>query len=221
MKNFDKEQFNKKLKTQFIGRNLIYFERLNSTNDFAFEIEKKSNDSNNIKEGLNGTVIISEIQEQGRGRFNRNWLSPQGGLWFTIILTIKIKEKDLPKMNLIAAISVAEILITKYRLKLTVKWPNDIYCNEYKLAGFLSETEKINSLLYLNIGIGINVNIDSNVFENLNLKAISIMDLLGRKLKREVLLAEILLSFEKNYNYFVETGDFKSIFDKMKDYIIY
>ena len=219
MKNFDKEQFNKKLKTQFIGKNLIHFERLNSTNDFACEIEKKS-DSNNIKEDLNGTVILSEIQYMGRGRFNRDWISPQGGLWFTIILTTIIKEKDLPKMNLLAAISVAEILITKYRLKVTVKWPNDIYCNRCKLAGILSETEKINSLLYLNIGIGINVNIDSSVFENLNLKAISIMDLLGRKLKRETLLAEILLNFEKNYNYFAETGDFKSIFDKMKDRII-
>lgn len=220
MKNFDKEQFNKKLKTQFIGKNLIHFERLNSTNDFACRIEKKS-DSNNIKEDLNGTVILSEIQDMGRGRFNRNWLSPRGGLWFTIILATKIKEKDLPKMNLLAAISVAEILITKYRLKVTVKWPNDIYCNVCKLAGILSETEKINSLLYLNVGIGINVNIDSSVFANLNLKAISIMNLLGRKLKREILLAEILLSFEKNYNYFAETGDFKSIFNKMKDRIIY
>ena len=220
MKNFNKEQFNKKLKTQFIGKNLIYFERLNSTNDFAFEIEKKR-DSYNLKEDLNGTVIISDIQEQGRGRFNRDWLSPRGGLWFTIILTIKIREKDLPKMNLLAAISVAEILIAKYRLKVTVKWPNDIYCNGCKLAGILSESEKINSLLYLNIGIGINVNIGSSFFSNLNLKAISIMALLGRKLKREILLAEILLSFEKNYNYFAETGDFKSIFNKMKDHIIY
>jgi BirA family biotin operon repressor/biotin-[acetyl-CoA-carboxylase] ligase len=220
MKNFDKEQFNKKLKTHFIGKNLIHSERLTSTNDFACEIEKKS-DINNLKEDLNGTVIISEIQDQGRGRFSRDWLSPQGGLWFTIILATKIKEKDLPKINLLAAISVAEILLTKYRLKVTVKWPNDIYCNGCKLAGILSETEKINSLLYLNVGIGINVNIDSTVFPNLNLKAISIMDLLGRKLKREILLAEILLSFEKNYNYFAETGDFKSIFNKMKDHIIY
>jgi len=219
MKNFNKEQFNKKLKTQFIGKNLIHFERLNSTNDFACEIEKKSN-SNDIKEGLNGTVIISEIQDMGRGRFNRDWQSPQGGLWFTIILATKLKEKDLPKMNLLAAISVAEILQTKYRLKVIVKWPNDIYCNGYKLAGILSETEKINNLIYLNVGIGINVNIDLSLFANLDLKAISIMDLLGRKLKREILLAEILLSFEKNYNYFVETGNFKSIFNKMKDRII-
>jgi len=219
MKNFDKEQFNKKLKTQFIGKNLIHFERLNSTNDFACEIEKKS-DSHNLKKDLNGTVIISEIQDMGRGRLKRNWLSPPGGLWFTIILATKIKEKDLPKMNLLAAISVAEILITKYRLKVTIKWPNDIYCNGCKLAGILSETEKINDLLYLNVGIGINVNIDSSVFPNLSLKAISIMDLLGRKLKREILLAEILLSFENNYNYFTETQDYKSIFNKIKDYII-
>jgi BirA family biotin operon repressor/biotin-[acetyl-CoA-carboxylase] ligase len=220
MKNFDKEQFKKKLKTLFIGKNLIHFERLNSTNDFACEIEKKS-DRNDLKEDLNGTVIISEIQDRGRGRFNRDWLSPQGGLWFTIIMVTKLKEKDLSKMNLLASISVAEILLTKYRLKVTIKWPNDIYCNGCKLAGILSETEKINSLLYLNVGIGINVNIDSSVFPNLNLKAISIMDLLGRKLKREILLSEILLSFEKNYNYFAETGDFKSIFNKMRDNIIY
>ena len=220
MKNFNKEQFNKKLKTQFIGKNLIHFEKLNSTNDFACEIEKKSA-GNNLKEDLNGTVILSEIQDKGRGRFNKDWLSPRGGLWFTIILTTIIKEKDLPKMNLLAAISIAEILITKYKLEVTVKWPNDIYCNSCKIAGILSETEKINNLLYLNVGIGINVNIDSSLFANLNLKAISIIDLLGRKLKREILLAEILTSFEKNYNYFVETGDFKSIFNKIKDCIIY
>jgi BirA family transcriptional regulator, biotin operon repressor / biotin---[acetyl-CoA-carboxylase] ligase len=220
MKNFNKEQFNKKLKTHFIGKNLIHFERLNSTNDSACEIENKSV-SNNIKENLNGTVVLSEIQDIGRGRLSRNWLSPQGGLWFTIILATKIKEKDLSKINLLAAISIAEILITKYKLKVTVKWPNDIYCNGYKLAGILSETEKINSLRYLNVGIGINVNTNSSFFENLNVKALSIMDILGRKLKREVLLAEILLSFENNYNYFAETDDFKSIFNKMKDYVIY
>ncbi|MCL5069452.1 MAG: biotin--[acetyl-CoA-carboxylase] ligase [Actinobacteria bacterium] len=220
MENFNKEQFNKKLRTQFIGKNLIHFDRLNSTNDFACEIEKKS-DYINLKKDLNGTVIISEIQEQGRGSFDRYWLSPRGGLWFTIILVTKIRHKDLPKMNLIAAISVAEILIKKYSLKVTVKWPNDIYCNEYKLAGFLSETEKINNLLYLNIGIGINLNIDSSVFSGLNLKAISIMDLLGRKLKREIFLAEILLCFENNYRYFEKTQDFKNIFNKIKDNIIY
>src|SRR4030042_6122390 len=144
MENFDKEQFNKKLKTKFIGKNLIHFERLNSTNDFAREIEKKP-DSNHLKEDLNGTVIISEVQDMGRGRFNKNWLSPQGGLWFTIILTTKIKEKDHPKINLLAAISVTEILQTNYRLKVAVKWPNDIYCKGRKLAGILSESEKINS----------------------------------------------------------------------------
>jgi BirA family transcriptional regulator, biotin operon repressor / biotin---[acetyl-CoA-carboxylase] ligase len=220
MKNFDKEHFNKKLKTQYIGKNLIHFERLNSTNDFSCEIEKKYA-ANNLKEDLNGTVVLSEIQDMGRGRFNRDWLSPPGGLWFTIILETKIKGKDLPKINLLAAISVAEILMTKYKLRITVKWPNDIYCNGSKLAGILSETEKINSSLYLNVGVGINVNTNSSFFENLNIKAISIMDILGRKLKREILLAKILLSFENNYDYFVETGDFKSIFIKMKDHIIY
>jgi BirA family transcriptional regulator, biotin operon repressor / biotin---[acetyl-CoA-carboxylase] ligase len=220
MKNFNKEQFNKKLKTRFIGKNLIHFERLNSTNDFACKIEKKSY-SSKIKEDLNGTVIISEIQDMGRGRLNRNWLSPQGGLWFTIILETKIKVKDLPKINLLAAVSIADILITKYRLKVSVKWPNDIYCNGCKLAGVLAETEKIDNLIYLNVGIGINVNIDSSLFANLKSKAVSIMDLLGRKLRREILLAEILLSFEKNYNYFAETGDFKSIFNKIKDDLIY
>jgi len=220
MKNFDKEKFYKKLKTQFIGKNLIHFESLNSTNDFACEIEKKSY-GDNSKEDLNGTIIISEMQDQGRGRFSRVWLSPRGGLWFTIILVTKIKERDLSKINLLAAISIAEILQTKYQLKITVKWPNDIYCNGNKLAGILSETEKINNSLYLNVGIGINVNIDSGIFINLNSKAISIMNLVGKKLNRETLLAEILLSFEKNYDYFVKTQDFKSIFNKIENNIIY
>lgn len=220
IKKFNRELFHKNLKTGFIGKNLIYFDELDSTNNFACELENKS-DTGDPKEKLNGTVILAEIQNAGRGRFARNWISPLGGLWFTIILITGIKEKGLPRMNLLTALSIAEILITKYRLKVSVKWPNDICYNKYKLAGILSETEKINDLLYLNIGVGINADIDSEVFSDFNIEAISIRDILGKGPKREILLADILLNFEKNYIYFKETNDFNYIFNKMKDYLVY
>jgi BirA family biotin operon repressor/biotin-[acetyl-CoA-carboxylase] ligase len=160
------------------------------------------------------------MQEKGRGRFNRQWVSPAGGLWFTIILITNIREKDLPKITLLSSISITEVLKKDYITDLKIKWPNDIYYNNFKLCGILCETEKNDSLIFLNIGAGINVNnsIDEGYFNDI--KAISIKSILGKDILREVLLAKILKIFEKNYNYYLKSGDFQKILNKIKNCLI-
>lgn len=224
MKKFNKKSFYLNLQTKYIGRDLFYFDKIDSTNNFASKIENvfygttslesiKNNSGsvleiNSLKK-LNGLIIISEIQEKGRGRFDKTWFSNSGGLWFTISPQPIIKEKDLSKITLLTSISIVETLKKDYHIDLKVKWPNDIYFKECKLCGILCETEKIKELSYLNIGVGINVNnsLDEVHFDK-KINAISLKEILGIEIKRELLLARIINNFEKHYEYYLKSGDF-------------
>ena len=249
MKIFDINKFKKNLKTDYIGKNIIFFEKIDSTNNYATFLEKKkvlqkklsvksnakehllkktskylsekTKQKNKLTDKLNGTVIISEIQTHGRGRFNRTWLSPAGGLWFTIILTPHLMDKDLPKITLITAISISEILREDYNIQIYVKWPNDIYYKRSKLCGILTEIEKVEEIIFLNIGIGINVNLNTDDLKLYGGRATSIKSATGKEVEREILLSKILYNFEKYYEYYVQTKDLKTIFNKMEKFFTY
>ena len=249
MNIFDINKFKKSLKTDYIGRNTIFLKKIDSTNNCATFLEKKTvlpkeistkskskeyqfkkiskdlpektKQKNKLTDKLNGTVIISEIQTHGRGRFNRIWLSPAGGLWFTIILTPFLKEKDFPKTTLITAISIAEILRNDYNIQVHIKWPNDIYYKKSKLCGILTEIEKVEESIFLNIGVGLNVNLNKDDLKLYKDRATSIKSIIGKEVEVEILLSKILYNFEKHYEYYVHTMDFKTIFNKMENFFTY
>ena len=124
-----------------------YFDVLSSTNDKAKEF---------AKEGKSSLVVVAGRQENGRGRFGREWNSQAGGLYMTIVL----KEKNLEKMKyltFIAAVSVAKVISKIAALDAKVKWPNDVLVNHKKACGILTETISGNGN-YALVGIGLNVN---------------------------------------------------------------
>ena len=212
MINFDLDRYNKYLETDHIGKNIIYLKKVDSTNNFASQLIKSKKEK---YESLDGTVVLAETQEKGRGRLERIWLSPSGGLWFTIILRTGLKEKELPEVTLIAAYSVASVLDGQYGINAIIKWPNDIYFRQSKLGGILTEVEKINDIVFLIIGIGINANLDVADIAPLIKESTSIKIISGKDIEREQLLSKILLDFEKNYSYYSQTKDFKTIFKKI------
>lgn len=241
MKNFDINKFKQNLKTDYMGKNLIYLKKIDSTNSYASVLEKsllkadikdksilKINQlKDNIKNiqdqasAIDRTVILSEIQTSGRGRFNKRWISPPGGLWFTVIILSQFEEKDLPKITFIAGASIAETLKEDYGIEVNIKWPNDIYYRKSKLGGILSESEIIGKNIFINIGIGINVNVDKKNLSLHNLNATSIKYIKGKEIEREILLSKILYNFEKKYKYYENTRDFNKIFRKVEDFLIY
>ena len=93
-----------------------------------------------------GHVIVADRQTDGRGRFGRVWLSPQGGLYATYIIA------GQPSLAWIASVASARAL-GRFGVDATLKWPNDLLVNDAKLAGIL--IEKIGKLAL--IGIGINL----------------------------------------------------------------
>lgn len=121
---------------------------------------------------LHGTVVIAGCQEKGRGRLQRNWLSHEGGLYFTIILRVNLPLQFCYRYNFAASLALLHTLKELYHLQAVVKWPNDVLISglpassglpaattEKKIAGILSDMRiESEMILYLNLGIGVNLN---------------------------------------------------------------
>jgi BirA family biotin operon repressor/biotin-[acetyl-CoA-carboxylase] ligase len=218
MTEFNIDKYKKLLKTDRLGKDIIYLKAVDSTNSYASRILKNKYGS---KKTPDGTVVLAEAQERGRGQQERSWLSPSGGLWFTMIIKTTLERRKLPEVTLITAYSAAVVLYKVYSIKVIIKWPNDLYYKNAKLGGILTEVEEINKEVFLIIGIGINVNISVDVLSPFSDKPTSLRAILGKDVEREQLLSEILLEFEKNYNYYCRTEDFKTIFKKIEEILDY
>jgi len=186
-------------------RDTIYhFHEVETTMDKAKELAK--NDTGHL------SVVIAENQTKGRGRLNRNWFSARGGLWFTIILKPDVPAALSYIYNFAASLSLAKILRSMFELDISVKWPNDLLLNGYKLVGLLSEMETRGDMVrFLNIGIGINVNNDPKEYEP---KAISLKEALNKKVSRKMILTRFLYEFEAQ----IQSIEPKKIIDQWKAY---
>jgi BirA family biotin operon repressor/biotin-[acetyl-CoA-carboxylase] ligase len=184
------------LKTQLIGKRVYYFEEIDSTQDFAQNIaaDKKEN----------GTIIIAEKQTTGRGRLDRKWTSPKGGIWFSLIIHPKFDVSSSTLIPILSAVALSKSIKSVLDIETEVKWPNDITMNGKKVAGVLVDASfQTNSIDYLILGIGINFDIDAKKLEKRLTKTpnfYGIDSLRGKENKTppKTLLKEFLLQFEKN-----------------------
>lgn len=188
------------IKTSVIGKNIIYFDDIDSTNIKAKELAQKDIED--------GSIIIAEKQTLGSGRFNRKWVSPKGGLWFTLVLKPTIPPNEAPKVTQIAAASVYKTL-DDLNINTTIKWPNDILLNDKKLCGILAEMKcDMDSVHYLVLGIGMNINIDeSDLDEIIRPTATSLKIEYNKAFKRSEILSGFLNHFEELYNKFINNLD--------------
>lgn len=188
------------LKTSLLGRNIIHFDEIDSTNIKAKELAQK-----NIEDG---SIIIAEKQTLGTGRFNRKWVSPNGGLWFTLVLKPTIPPTEAPKITQIAASAIYKTL-NEFDINVAIKWPNDILLNNKKLCGILAEMKcDMDSVHYLVLGIGMNININEADFdESIKSTATSLKVEFNREFKRSEILSNFLNHFEQLYNNFIGNLD--------------
>ncbi|MFO8078595.1 MAG: biotin--[acetyl-CoA-carboxylase] ligase [Thermoplasmatota archaeon] len=139
------------LNTKIIGKNIHYFSSLPSTNSYAKTITKNKK--------AEGTVIIAGEQTAGRGRKKRTWHAKQGGLYFSIILHPNLPPQRAMIVTMAASIAVVEAINAITKEKAVIKWPNDVLIDGKKICGVLTEIDaEMDSIHYLIIGIGINVN---------------------------------------------------------------
>src|SRR5215510_5721014 len=105
-----------------------------------------------------GTCVVAEQQTAGRGRLQRQWISPHGsGIYFSVLLKPEFASDRWPLLTLMAAIAVHDTLSEICALEIDIKWPNDVLTSEKKLCGILAETIDTKDGRAVVLGIGINL----------------------------------------------------------------
>jgi BirA family transcriptional regulator, biotin operon repressor / biotin---[acetyl-CoA-carboxylase] ligase len=188
------------LKTNFVGRTIFLFSRLESTNRTAMKIAKPS--TSRPDRTPDGTLILAETQTQGRGRLGRKWISPPDvNLYASFILFPSVPASHVPIVTCLAATSIVKAVESVARIQASIKWPNDILIGEKKVAGILTELvlEK-DQVNYLVIGMGINVNLTLDLLpREIRPNATSIRQERGQPLSRDKLASAICNALEERY----------------------
>jgi BirA family biotin operon repressor/biotin-[acetyl-CoA-carboxylase] ligase len=149
-----------------------------------------------------GVVISTELQTNGRGKYDRVWINKKGDLAFTIILRPNNFDLAISQLSYIAAVAVGRS-ISLPDVTIGYKWVNDIMLNNKKVCGILLENYAHGFVL---VGIGINILSKINISD---LNAIGISDI-NIKINSNLLLRDIVREFFKLYNEWCEFG-FKKI----------
>jgi len=196
---FDENRFYQGLETKLIGRKLLCFPSLPSTQTKAKELALDW-----VEEG---TIVLSEEQTAGKGRMLRHWHSPKGeGLWFSLILRPQLSIHRVPQLTLLTAVACVQAIEEASGMVGHIKWPNDIYIKGKKVCGILTELEtERNQVHSIIIGVGINVN--QRVFPlELADKAASLFLLGKKRVDRNKLLQHFCRQFEKLYETYLTAG---------------
>ncbi|UCD91683.1 MAG: biotin--[acetyl-CoA-carboxylase] ligase [Methanobacteriota archaeon] len=171
-----------------------HFETLESTMNTAKELAEKG-----AKEG---TVIIADRQTHGRGRDDRSWESPEGGLYLSLILKPDIPANEAHQLIFLSGVAVAKTLSEITEEKMEIKWPNDIVHSYGKIAGVLCETSTVGEeLRYAVLGMGINTNIPHFSYE-LEESAISLLQITKNEYKNRRIAQRILEEISERYEDF-------------------
>ncbi len=138
-----------------IGSNVIEFEQVDSTNDYAMQLANEGN-------AEHGTTIIAQFQTKGKGQQGRIWqANKEKNLLLSVILDTS--QKDIQSQFILNAAfcsALAHLLMEDYEIgDVSIKWPNDLYVRKKKVAGILIENViRGQQWQYSIVGIGLNVN---------------------------------------------------------------
>ncbi|WP_277601263.1 biotin--[acetyl-CoA-carboxylase] ligase [Marinitoga sp. 38H-ov] len=169
----------------------MYFDTIDSTNKFLKE---------NWKELPSESVVWASKQIGGYGRMKREWVSPRGGLWFSVLF--KPKNRPMNPWHYVRLYTMAvKDVLKKYKLDTIIKWPNDLLVNNKKICGILGEgiyTGKTFAAII--VGVGLNVN--NRIPEELKNIATSYIEEKNKELNLERLLKQI--NSTAYYNYYIK-----------------
>ena len=181
----------KNLKTNFLGRNIIFYKEIDSTQSEIWRlVENKS-----IKYG---TTVVADIQTNGKGTHGRIWHTDEpNNIAFSFFIQMDCNIKKLEGITTKIAQIILDIFKTKYGINLEIKEPNDIVYNNKKIGGILTETKLISeNVKYLVVGIGINTS-KQEFSSDIKDIATSISKEFGVNIEVEDFIAEFCNRFEK------------------------
>ena len=144
--------------------------------------------------------ICALEQTEGRGRRERVWRSPPGGLYVTFVWKVP-EATALPRLPLAAAVWAAEACSRAFGLAVAVKWPNDLLCGGKKLGGILTEAKTRGEDTHAAVGFGI------NVLENAATGAEAGATAAERESKRKPSIASAFLELCREFDRYLEDPD--------------
>ncbi|TGC11412.1 biotin--[acetyl-CoA-carboxylase] ligase [Methanolobus halotolerans] len=196
------EQIKIGLETSLLGKEIVYYDEVESTNSIAKELAGKYPE---------GTIVIAETQKKGRGRMGSDWLSLPGGIWFSVILKPSIPLEYVAKMTLVAGLAVTKAM-RDLGVDARIKWPNDVLINGKKVCGILTEVDaEVEQVEHVILGIGINANVRLNEFrEDIKENSTSIEAELGEPIDRISFIKDLLFQLEQEYIKF-KTQQFSNV----------
>jgi len=172
----------------------IYKDEIDSTSNLARRLAEEG-----AGEGL---VVVAEKQSAGRGRRGKSFLSPEGGLYFSVVLKPSIKLQESFHITTMAAVSVVKAIKKVCEKGCGIKWVNDVYLGNRKVCGILTEgVPEGSGYKFVILGIGINIVPPEGGFDN------EIKDIAGALYEecentaevKEKLIQEILNEFNAYY----------------------
>ncbi len=184
------------------GAQLHYYPTVNSTNDVAARLAMAG--------AAEGTAVIAETQEAGRGRRGRVWHSPPGaGIYVSVILRPK---RFAPQVTLMAGVALADGLAYSTGLLPQIKWPNDLLIERRKLGGILAEAQTLDTVI-----LGYGVNLKTTTYPpDLVSRVTSLESELGRPVDRGSVTAWTLAFLASRYGE-LQKGQWSAILERWRD----
>lgn len=203
-----------KLTTSYIGKAVFYYPEVSSTNIIAREIAQGK--GYKVPEG---TIVISDKQNSGKGRSGKKWASPPGGIWLSILLYPETISYHISLITLMAAVVVANTIEKLFQIRAQIKWPNDILIKERKVCGILTEMGTVaKGIEWVIVGIGINANNDSTELpEDIQKSSISLKEITGKLTHRAEVVRLLCTEFERFYE-LLKRKEFSIITEKWKSF---
>ena len=213
-----KEKITKNLETEEIGKEILCFRKVFSTNSIAKFLANHSAEE--------GTVLISEIQTKARGRLGKKWESPEGGIWMSLILRPKVPPARIGLITIATGVAIAKS-IRSLGLDAKIKWPNDVLIHGDKISGVLTEVNAtFNEIDWVVVGIGIDSNLKLEDFpEDIRVGTTTLNEELPTDIDENELIAIFLGEFEKVYKLYKDSEieailkDWRDLSDTIGKYV--
>jgi BirA family biotin operon repressor/biotin-[acetyl-CoA-carboxylase] ligase len=185
---FSAEAIARALRTRCLGRPVVFFERVGSTNDVAHRQA--------LAGAPEGLLVVADEQTAGRGRLGRSWLALKGtSLLFSLLLRPVLQPAHAGLLTMCLGLGAVEGVEIVTGLRPALKWPNDLLLAGCKLGGMLAELRTAEGQIeHAVLGLGINVNVTLE-----EPRWTSLSTVLGRAVDRAELLAGIMACCETWY----------------------
>ena len=193
---------------KIFGKKIYTYAQVKSTNKIAYQLAEQGAEE--------GVLVVAGEQTEGEGRAGHYWFSPQGGLWFSLILRPPIGF-CVSRLSILGAIGIARSVKKMFSfLSPKIHWPNDAIIRGKKVGGVLCKVKSIQKrVIFVIMGIGVNINIEE--FPSpLSFTTTSLKREMGHSVSSKIFQECLLEELERLY--FSSQDDFSSILEEARSF---